>query len=1256
MFSRFTPHRHVAPLPTAFLTIVTCLLLLVPILDATAQVIRSNPTPTPTPEFNPGLVAQPTETPTEISERVSPTEAPAPADNVPASGTITINTGACDDVTFDPVTASGLDTFIEACQSPDGEFEFTVSDGVGFSATTWTTLGTVTFEVPTATIAMVESIPAGWGDPAVFCWSNLLPTPSDTPFIGNGPTWDVQPGEAVECWWFNISQPPTEPHTIRVTAYACPPEADLGTDYWTLAVACLDYPMEGVAFDLVTDAETLDGTTGANGTIEWTEVDLGANGVIQIDEAAPGGYGEPTVWCVSFPAEAGDPEDFDNFAVEATDGLISVQPERTSPFIFECRYFHQAIGSDSGDLIDPSSVEDGDGNTILLNKFRCPLGAPYEDFGSDIFDYCTDPHAGMEFSLYHDDLNDNQSTDVNGAINWTGLPDGEFTIVEQTVSNYQDVIVYCEWTGIPADVVVQAGRFQVPAPEAQFVLDFPTTGMTIECGAFNLPRYESRILVNKRMCPSGVDLALTNVNTINDMIVACPVQGNGIEFTLDNAYGTSTQAIENGATFWDGVPHGPFTLTEDVPAGYVTPVWYCDSVAFNEDGDLVGNHAWELVLAPGGVLSASIDAEFGEIFACWVFNVPDPDIGSVTVVKWLCPVGFSVETDNHLTDCLELWDGVTFTLNDLEATTGEAGPGLAAFLNLEPGEYDLTETLPGGIAEMFFNNCDLNGAQQPMSITLTDPPVLNLTIGAGEHWVCPAYNVQEMVEENTIIIDKWQCPEGAAVWQSHHWLSTNCTDPHDGVEFEITTDFGSVTMQTVGGTLQLGPIGPMFDVAIQEDIPDGFGDPAVYCAVDDGAHFQIGAPGGYWEHEFANDDVAETLSCEVYNIPEEENRIELHKWQCPEGTGTGESLDWYLGTCTDAHDGVDFSVASDIGIAVMETSGGQVQFDGLPAGTAGIQEFIPDGFGAPVVFCAPEDSIWMEFDAPTGHWEYDFLDDGTAEILTCHVLNIPGEPGSVTIEKWTCPPLYNLYALGANPDTDCTKATNGVQFQFGLAAEGSLAELQTTGDILDGAVVFDGLEPDTYKAVELIPDGITSVFVLRCTGHIMGVLQPYPLVTGNVLEIEVDAGEHLTCVWLNVPEPEAGSITLFKYTCATETFISEVDCQIEEDGVTFDLLVYNEGTATWDLVDTQETDGFGQIHWTDLNSGEYQVAEHGAEWCHLAIEPEEDSPGVARVVVGTTFEFHVYNCDGTPGEPGDTPTKYPNTGFPPAAMSPSHRD
>ncbi len=182
-----------------------------------------------------------------------------------------------------------------------------------------------------------------------------------------------------------------------------------------------------------------------------------------------------------------------------------------------------------------------------------------------------------------------------------------------------------------------------------------------------------------------------------------------------------------------------------------------------------------------------------------------------------------------------------------------------------------------------------------------------------------------------------------------------------------------------------------------------------------------------------------------------------------------------------------------------------------------------------------------------------------------------------------------------------------------------------------------------------MPEGIGQVFVLECTGHIMGVLQPYPLQLGNVLEIDIDAGEHLTCHWYNVPETEGGTLTVIKYICTTEAFVSDVDCEIEEDGKTFGLLRWNVDDGVWEVIDTEVTDGVGQITWIGLEAGDYGLDEQDGEWCHLTTLPVFGEGDYFYVYENEETIVSVYNCDGEPGKPGDTPEKYPNTGVPPGA-------
>jgi hypothetical protein len=848
-------------------------MLLAPVLDAAAQGFQitadptGTPSPTPTETFEPPLQANPTEAPatedvppqeTEIDTIVQVTEEPVePEDGF--TNTITVHKSMCNDPTIDfhsPEFTSNIENYSipEVCGSaPDG-FEFTVSDGEDFSQTAMTSGSSVQFNVPTGVFSVTETVPAGWAEPVAYCWSNLVASADGAAKIGNSINWKIAEGEHAECLFVNIADPDDQSlHTIRVDKFECPEGFDPTSDWFTYQAECTT-AMPDVDFTLELEESTSTKTTDANGKIEWNNVFLGGAGQIGINEDIPAGYGEPVVWCVSFPEAAADPEDFDIYQVPATDGRVLVTPEQHSPFIFSCTYFNFA---------ETDGVEGG--NTVTIIKKDCPYDA----------------------------------------------------------------------------------------------------------GAITLDQYSNE----------------------------CPTDFDGIDFTLTYDGNALPATTSGGMVEWTGVPAGDFSIQETIPAGYGDPVVFC---SYN--------------LVP---------------------------------------------------------DGLFLPMTKMDATGGLVQDTLVA----DPIDY-----------------------------------------------LCYWFNLPEDEYEGDLLILKYVCPEGTPYGQDKDWYDANCTDGHSGVTFGVTSSDGLILDDTVAGSLVFGDL-PHGEIGIQEMIPPGFGEPEVFCGTD-GDYAKQDVENGYFSREFA------------------------------------PGANWWMG---------------------------------------------------------------------------------------CYYFNIPAEPGHVTILKWTCPEGYDLFAAGADPQMDCTEATNGVEFQFGLDGGEALAELQATGDIIDGGVFFDDLEPGTYKAVELVPEGIESVFVLECTGHLMGVLQPYPLSQGNVLDsIEVDGGEHLTCHWYNVPESDSGSLTVVKYTCSTEVFVSDVDCEIEEDGITFDLLHWNVGTGTWDVTDTDVTDGFGKIQWIDVEPGDYGLDEHDGEWCHLRSDSLSNDGTWLDVVDGEDTVVEVFNCTGEPGTPGDTPTKYPNTGVQPA--------
>jgi sortase (surface protein transpeptidase) len=271
--------------------------------------------------------------------------------------------------------------------------------------------------------------------------------------------------------------------------------------------------------------------------------------------------------------------------------------------------------------------------------------------------------------------------------------------------------------------------------------------------------------------------------------------------------------------------------------------------------------------------------------------------------------------------------------------------------------------------------------------------------------------------------------------------------------------------------------------------------------------------------------------------------------------------------------------------------------------------------------------------------------DNFPKRIVCYWYNIPSDYGEITIYKWTCPAGYDLSAWGADPKVDCTQATNGVTFTLTPPAGPAL---QTdTGDSIDGAVYFGGLDPGAYNVTETVPANTAYVFVLDCTGTDIPKVHQYPLSWGNKLDVNVAGGDQIVCHWYNVPKPEKGWVTVTKYVCSTKTFVDKVYCTIYEKGQSIELTQVTGKVSKGVGI----TNTGGTYTWKDLDPGAYTVTEQGMVPCKMTASMV-DGKGNAQVVAGKGTMVNVYNCTSTPGKvpPGKVPTKYPNTGVPPEGV------
>ena len=400
----------------------------------------------------------------------------------------------------------------------------------------------------------------------------------------------------------------------------------------------------------------------------------------------------------------------------------------------------------------------------------------------------------------------------------------------------------------------------------------------------------------------------------------------------------------------------------------------------------------------------------------------------------------------------------------------------------------------------------------------------------------------------------------------------------------------------------------------------------------------------------------EDILCFWYNVPTSDGSVTIHKWECPAGVELGQDLNYYSSNCTQVMAGVEFGHGKlgDNAKLVVTDASGNVTF---PVGANTdwvVEEHVPDGYGDPVVFCG-----WggYKFDnagnviAIDGKSGLDGTQGAQLQFTTydsfgmdCNWFNIPSDDDqSITIYKYTCPAGYDLYGLGADAKTDCAALTNGVNFH--LLPEGG-SELQTmTGDSINGAVYFGGVDTGKFKVWEDVPAGTVNTYV-TCQWfdnngpYVYQQFVPAPYggsSIGNMIDVELAKGDDLVCQWYNAPEKtwSGGDLTIYKYWC-TGNVVSTDTCELGS-GVKFVVTATGGGSPI-----LTQTGGGGYVDITGLAAGSYTVTEKDYQWCK-AVSSKVDGAGNIVIEDGQETILTVYNC--TPGKGKTPPVKeFPNTG------------
>lgn len=381
--------------------------------------------------------------------------------------------------------------------------------------------------------------------------------------------------------------------TVRVEKRDCPvgvPEDALLTDYLEICTQ----PHDGVEF-VVNDIDGAQAGVTSGGQVEWTGVDPG---VFNITETIPAGYGDPIVFCGYTESPGGGVQ---HPALQNAVGGIVTGTFPDATFEFVCYWMN---------------VKTGELSNLTVQKKICPFGMDTSLPSGQLAEECTTPLDGVDITVTHANGSSTRQT-VGGEAHWEYLPHWPYTVEETIPAGYESVAVECSIKGFGPDDdpdfhlisfdAVENGVFELtdedPPPELPEVAYIQGT-----CVLYNVPLEpdtvaspeggdaDGTVTVHKHTCPEGVGTGLG----LYEYREQCTDQGNGVEFTLTNADGDSTQPVSGGVAEWDGLPLGQFTIQEELPTELGDPIVFCSWTAFH-DGAVYDSFA-QPVPATGGLI------------------------------------------------------------------------------------------------------------------------------------------------------------------------------------------------------------------------------------------------------------------------------------------------------------------------------------------------------------------------------------------------------------------------------------------------------------------------------------------------------------------------------------------------------------------------------------------------------------------------------------------------------------------------------
>jgi hypothetical protein len=596
---------------------------------------------------------------------------------------------------------------------------------------------------------------------------------------------------------------------------------------------------------------------------------------------------------------------------------------------------------------------------------------------------------------------------------------------------------------------------------------------------------------------------------------------------------------------------------------------------------------------------------------------------------------------------------------------------------LTAGVFSIREIIPNGYGEpiAYCTFTDGQGNSSSMEL-ITYDGYLEQQVDAGVTLSCNWYNIplQQAPTYGNISINKHFCKgpnDFDAYSASIYDLAANCNEPATNVVFATFQNGTKLKEGTSTGAPNLLTFEdlPVGTITIVETIPEGYGDPIVFCSVKD-EQGNDRAPAT--EAPVDNDRIdwnlnsGDVVFCDWFNVPAPlRTTISVVKYNCPDSIGYsyGEYDDYTKG-CTQAASGISFKLdsASTGNPGNQETdTNGQITWSDMEADHYFLTEEVPSDYQQPVVFCAyylpnasPQDQDFESYSISSDNQiEFDMKD---GQYIVCVWFNVsknwkaatatpppptatssappPGKTATATavpkkptliIHLHLCEAEYDSFAQDADPKKDCTDLADQASFKLApLTGTGN----GTTNPVDNtGKVTFANVEVGSYRLSEVSFPVDASAFIQTCTstGRDLSTypFQPFAVVDADgSVALSLINGETLECDWYDVPSLTGGNgLTIQVYECGSgQTSITTVQCEKATSPVLLVLAPVDQGSPQ--IVQTNDS-GFAHVDGLD---GNFTLSETGEQPCRVDSD-DLGADGTLSLSPDRATSVSVFNCD-----------------------------